>query len=105
MNEHILASLSIFSLIIKINGRIAWFVGSIFAIGWYMEWLDINFLWRPVALVGGIITFPIIPIATIIEWLWHGWPSDITVAFIFTTRGILTSFIGVWIEDNLDNWL
>jgi len=45
---------------------------------WYVDWLDKYFLWVIIAFVLGILTFPLLPIAILIELSWHGWPHLMT---------------------------
>lgn len=64
-------------------GSVAWLIGDIMMGAWYIEWLDTYFLWRFLALSLGFLTALLIPLAVMIEWLWHGWPAHITWGFIW----------------------
>jgi hypothetical protein len=72
----------------EIISVISYILACIMALGWQIEWLDKYFLWRFAADIIGFITIPLFPIYTIIEWLWHGWPSDVTIAIYFGAIGV-----------------
>jgi hypothetical protein len=82
--------------ILRVVGIITMLIAGILMIGWYITWLDQYCFWRLVADILGFITFPLIPIVAIVEWLWHGWPTDITDALIFQVIGIVLTAVGYW---------
>lgn len=72
-------------------GVAAWLLGGILMVGWYIAWLDAHLLWRYLASLVGILTIPLIPIAVLIEWVWHGWPTEITWWFSMSWSGMVFS--------------
>jgi hypothetical protein len=73
--------LAILFRILQGIGVAVWLLGGLLMAGWYIVWLDTYFLWRYLANMVGILTVPLIPIAVLIEWLSHGWPTEITCLF------------------------
>ena len=71
--------------------NVAWLFGAICMVGWYVNWLGVHFLWRYVADVLGVLTIPLIPIAVLIEWLWHGWPTEVMWWLILASAGMILS--------------
>jgi len=39
-------------------------------------------MWHSPAMLFGFYTFPCFLIAALVEWSWHGFPDEITVAFV-----------------------
>jgi len=39
-------------------------------------------MWHSPAMIFGFYTFPCFLIAALVEWFWHGFPDEITVAFV-----------------------
>lgn len=75
--------------VLRIIGVTFTIVGAILAWGWYIEWLDVNFLWQYVAYFIGFVTIPLLPLAVLIEFFWHSWPKEVTFAFIANISGII----------------
>lgn len=73
---------------LRIIGFIFTIIGGILAWGWYIEWL-LDFLWKYVAYFLGFITIPLLPLAVLIEFFWHGWPKEVAFAFIMNISGII----------------
>ena len=67
------------------------FIGGLAMLGWYIAWLDDYFLWRYVAYFIGFFTFPLVLVAVLVEWLWHGWPAEVTRWFILSMSGCTLS--------------
>jgi len=75
--------------VLRVVGFTSTIIGAILACGWYIEWLDVNFLWKYVAYFIGFITIPLLPLAVLIEFFWHSWPKEVTFAFIANISGII----------------
>lgn len=93
----LIATLSVIGMVL---GYGVWFLGSFLCYGWYNGWLAENFMWRLVASVVAMVTFPLMPLAIIIEWLWHGWPRELTVIFAMIVGGVLAG----WISGAVHEW-
>jgi len=82
----------VLATIFKVGGWVAtfmWLGGALWILGWYDNWLDQYFLWRFVAHFIAFVTFPLVELAVIVEWIWHGWPHDVTVGFTVSLVGLL----------------
>lgn len=80
--------------VMRVVGFLASLVGGIISLGWYITWLDNYFFWRIVADIAGVLTCFLIPLVALIEWAWHGWPSDITMSVYICVGGYLVAIIG-----------
>jgi hypothetical protein len=76
-------------------------LSGIMAIGWQIEWLDKYFLWRIVADIIGFLTIPLFPLYALVELFWHGWPTEVTIAFYFGLTGIGIAIVNFILNDVL----
>lgn len=81
-------NLAVIGMVLGYGG---WILGSFLCYGWYCGWLDEHFFWRFAAYIIAMISFPLIPLAILIEWLWHGWPRELTLFFLMIVVGL---FVG-----------
>ncbi len=71
-------------------GLVLVLVGLVLTLRWYISWLDRYFSLSPLSYylprefglyLLAIVTSPVIPLVTVIEWMWHGWPQEPTLGF------------------------
>ena len=78
-------------------GRAVWATGLLLilmgfalTVHWYVAWLEQYFPWSPLSYyfppgVGiyllAILTSLAVPVAVVVEWIWHGWPREPTWGF------------------------
>ena len=80
------AAAIISAFILTIAGWLIW--------SWYATWLDVNFLWKYVALLVSVITVPLALIALPVEWVWHGRPDVAVGAAVWGLIAVAIAFIG-----------
>jgi hypothetical protein len=92
------------------------FVGLVLTARWYIRWADqylpseftYYYSRKFWVYLLSIMTFPTIPLVVLIEWFWHGWPTEISWGFSSWVSGYALLIAGrkrreqksedVWIE-------
>lgn len=72
--------------ILTISGWMLW--------SWYVSWLDKYFLWEYIALLISIPTLPLMPVAIVIESIWHSIPMVVMSGIFWIIVAFLLGLAG-----------
>lgn len=74
---------------------VGYVLSGFLALGWYINWLEAHLMWHSPAMIFGFYTFPCFLIAALVEWFWHGFPYEITVAIVVNSVLLVVGTVSV----------